>query len=70
MSGSVSKTFSKGKEHISNLPRADDDITVEGSAASSIINEVDRVLGDEGGEMELERQTWTWAIRLPYRLHI
>ncbi len=68
MLGSVSKTSSKGKGHISNLPRADDDITVEGSAASSIINEVDRVLGDEGGEMELERRTRTRAIRLPHRL--
>lgn len=68
MLGSISNTSSKGKGHSFNLPRVDSDITVEDSAASNIIDEVDRVLGEEGGEMELARRTRTWAIRLPHRL--
>ena len=70
MSGSVSKTSSKGKGYISNLPRTDNDITVEGSVASSIIKEINCVLGDEKREMELEWQTRTRAIRLPHTLRI
>lgn len=54
---SISKTFSKEKEHISNLPKTNNDITVEGPAANNIINEVHYMLRKEGGEMELEQQT-------------
>ena len=62
------KTPQVAKSHITNLPRVETAVTAEISTIGSITNEVDQVLMEGEGEMELARRTRTRAIRLPYRL--
>ena len=56
------------RSRITNLLRVETAIAAEISTIGSTTNEVDQVLMEGGGEMELVRRTRTRAIRLPHRL--